>query len=265
MSRMSLPQSLIDALEAYARHARVLVATDFDGVLAPFDDDPARVRPLEGAIAALEALAAAGDEVAVVSGRHLESLSAVSGLATDGAITLIGSHGAESTRSLDLAEPMDGAARERLRAATAALQRIADRHSGARLEHKPAGVALHTRGVDPSVARSASAAALDVGNQLPQVHVLAGKDVVELGVLPVSKGQALTALARESAAGAVLYLGDDVTDETVFAVLPGIDGHVTVKVGPGDTAATYRVNGPPDAVAVLELVARLRSSKWTTG
>jgi trehalose 6-phosphate synthase/phosphatase len=53
-------------------------------------------------------------------------------------------------------------------------------------------------------------------------------------------------LARAAAADAVLYLGDDVTDETVFAVLE--DRDLGIKVGGGDTAATQRL-ADVDAVA----------------
>ena len=55
-----------------------------------------------------------------------------------------------------------------------------------RLEHKPSAVVLHTPGVEPSVAAvaaAAAAAAYEVGGRYTGVHVLPGKDVVELTVL----------------------------------------------------------------------------------
>ena len=72
--------------------------------------------------------------------------------------------------------------------------------------------------------------------------MLHGKDVVEISVLSASKGEALTALRDELAAPVVLYAGDDVTDEHAFEALRADD--VTVKVGPGETAARFRVDGP---------------------
>lgn len=263
-SPLPLPHNLIRSLQALADVECALIASDFDGVLAPFADDPSAARPLDGAIAALADLASVGVPVALVSGRHLDSLRAVSGVRPDHHIDLIGSHGAESTRPLDLGGTMDHAAVDRLRRTTGALERVVSQHAGTRLEHKPTGVALHTRGLPGDVAESAAVAALAAARHLAGVHAMRGKDVVEIGVLPVSKGKALTALAAEVGAQAVVYLGDDVTDETAFEVLPASAGHVTVKVGPGGTAATHRVAGPPEALAVLRtLVGLLLPSRST--
>jgi trehalose 6-phosphate phosphatase len=71
-----------------------------------------------------------------------------------------------------------------------------------------------------------------------------------------SKGSALDLLRSRLGATAALFVGDDVTDETAFAVLR--DGDVGVKVGPGETAARYRVEDPEEVTAVLELLAEER-------
>src|SRR5699024_6113224 len=83
-----------------------------------------------------------------------------------------------------------------------------------------------------------------------------GKEVVEFAVVHTSKGAAIEALSRASAADAWLYLGDDVTDESVFAQLGSDD--VGVKVGGGDTAAGLRVQDPAAARALLRRVPELR-------
>lgn len=255
MSAPGLPVDLQAAVETFAALDRVLVATDFDGVLAPLVDDPATSRPVAGGIDALQRLTERpGTSVAVVSGRPLGDLAALCGLDPTGGVTLIGSHGAEPAVPLELATELDDAARERLRAATAALQDVVDRHPPARVEHKPAGVVLHTRGIDAEVAAAAGAEAERVPQQVPGVHAMRGKDVVELSVLDISKGMALQALARAVDAQATLYLGDDVTDERAFAVLPAEQGHVTIKVGEGETVAAHRIAGPDDVLQVLQLV-----------
>ena len=102
----------------------------------------------------------------------------------------------------------------------------------------------------PADARNGSAGATTVARA--GVRPLRGKNVVELPVLDADKGSAVLALRAELGAAAVVYAGDDVTDEHAFAVLG--DGDVTVKVGPGETVATFRV---PDATALVAALEHL--------
>ena len=96
---------------------------------------------------------------------------------------------------------------------------------------------------DEASARDAEAAALEVTARHTGLHVLHGKHVVEVSVVRADKGTALVALRDEVGADAVAYFGDDVTDEDAFRTLGPND--LTVKVGPGDTAAAVpgRVGG----------------------
>jgi len=259
----------------FAARPRVLVALDFDGTLAPFVLDPLQARAVPGGIEALRAASALeGVAVAVVSGRDLATLSAITGIGPDDAITLIGSHGAQ-TNPDDRTHPddrtslqpapgagsLDEAAATRLGLVTRELETIRSRYPAVRLEHKPSAVALHTRGVDPSVAAAATTAALEVGEGHPGVHVMPGKNVVELTVLDANKGSAVVRLARATRSRATLYVGDDVTDERAFAALDPASGDLTIKVGDGETAAAHRLPDQASVVALLELFVdeRVRS------
>jgi trehalose 6-phosphate phosphatase len=91
------------------------------------------------------------------------------------------------------------------------------------------------------------------------LHVLHGKQVVEVGVVRADKGTALVALRDEVGADQVAYFGDDVTDEDAFRALGADD--VTVKVGDGETAARFRVEHPEDAAEALTHLLRARSSR----
>lgn len=247
---MPLPQELTTALAAVAAAPRLLVATDFDGVLAPFVVDPMDSRAQPGTLEALTALAAApATWSAVVSGRDLATLDELTGLAGS-TVTRIGSHGAQSSRGGDLPEGT-AAAIAALRGAVEAA--VADREPRIRLEHKPAAVVLHTRGLPDDVLPTAAALA-DEAAAAPGVTHLAGKGVHELSVLRADKGTALRELASALGVDATVYLGDDVTDEHAFAVLG--EGDLGIKVGAGETAASARVD---DATAVPEILATLAS------
>lgn len=253
---MSIDDAL-DRLVTGARGRGTLVALDFDGTLAPLRDDPEASRPLPQAAAALDRLAEVeGVHLALVSGRGLTDLADKAG-PPDGT-HLVGSHGAERGRWCDgelrrSELTLTPGVSDRLAELT---ERVRDavRGTTARVETKPASVVLHTRTAEPADAERLTALAVELGEQ-PGVDAMAGKDVVELAVLRVTKGDALAALRGELAVQALAYVGDDVTDERAFATL-GTDD-VTIKVGPGETAARLRVADPAAVAALLSRLADL--------
>ena len=75
-------------------------------------------------------------------------------------------------------------------------------------------------------------------------------------MLDANKGRCLTWLAFHVGAARTGFLGDDVTDESAFAVLRQQD--VGFKVGPGDSAANRRLTDP---VAVAEFLKSLAAAR----
>ncbi|MCU1432716.1 MAG: trehalose-phosphatase [Actinotalea sp.] len=254
-----MSSGLDEALRAFASAASdghgALLALDFDGVLAPLQDDPAQSRALPAAVGALARLGRVpGLQLALVSGRGIEDLAALAEV-PDGTF-LVGSHGAERGRwttagleRIDLALDDDAAARHL--SLDTALRAAVD-GTTASVETKPASVVLHTRTASAADRERLTALALELGER-PGVDAMHGKEVVELGVLEVTKGDALAALRDELGVDALLYAGDDVTDERAFATLRPDD--VTVRVGPGETLARFRVEGPPELAALLGTLA----------
>lgn len=247
-----------------------LVALDFDGTLAPLVDDPAAAAMTPAARAAVDRLAvlaarppSAGAgrlSVALVSGRDVADLAARSG-APPGT-WLVGSHGAETGLVTD--DGVDAAGlqltpeQERtLDALRAGMTAAAAGRRGAWVQDKPSAAVLHTR-LTPGPDAEAATAAVDAVSARLGLHAMHGKDVVEVAVVPTSKGIAVANLrdtiAQESGlAVRVLFAGDDTTDETALAVLQ--PGDLGIKVGPGPTVAEHRVAGADALAAVLEAVA----------
>jgi trehalose 6-phosphate phosphatase len=252
-----LAAELTAAIDEFVSAPTVLVASDFDGVLAPLVLDPMASRPLPGTVESLRGLAALSSTyAAVVSGRDLATLTRLTGLG-DSDVTRIGSHGGESSAG-NVAASLTADQRAELDAVTAELEEVTAAHSGARLEHKPAAVVLHTRRMaSEASARAAEAAALEVTARHTGLHVLHGKHVVEVSVVRADKGTALVALRDDVGADAVAYFGDDVTDEDAFRALGPDD--LTVKVGSGDTAARFRVESVEDAAETLRVIFERRS------
>ncbi|MBC7289871.1 MAG: trehalose-phosphatase [Actinotalea sp.] len=237
---------------AAVRDGGALVALDFDGCLAPLRDDPELSRALPAAVEALDRLAGVpGLHLALVSGRAIGDLSAKAEVPEG--THLVGSHGGERGHRHDgdvVLDPfdLDPGRAALLAELTDGLQEAVAAVPGARVERKPASVVLHTRTVtDDDAAARLTEQALALGDR-DGVDAMRGKDVVELSVLEVTKGDALAALRADLGVPLVAYAGDDVTDERAFATLGPAD--VTVKVGEGTTAARFRV-ADPDAMAAL--------------
>lgn len=76
-----------------------------------------------------------------------------------------------------------------------------------------------------------------------------GKDVVELRPKRTSKGTAILDVIDGFPGRTPIYIGDDVTDEDAFRVLDA--DAITIKVGPGETAAKYRLGDVNDVVDYL--------------
>jgi trehalose 6-phosphate phosphatase len=242
-----LPAELGAALDELARRRPLLLASDYDGVLARLRDDPGAAVPEPGVAEALTRLSRVdGVTVALVSGRGVADLRATSGLSGD--FRWVGSHGAEFDG------PLTGELADRRDRLADRLAPLVAKVDGAWLEIKPASVAVHVRPVDDRVAAvhllDEARAAADSSLTLKP-----GKEVLEVAVTDADKGTALRRLIAEIGPASTVYLGDDVTDEDGFRALGPSD--VTIKIGDGETAARHRVPDPAGALAVLERLADL--------
>ena len=77
-----------------------------------------------------------------------------------------------------------------------------------------------------------------------------GKGVVELRPRGLNKGVIVKEVIAENPDRLPVYIGDDVSDETVFRVL-GDEG-ISIKVGSGETEARYRLEGIPAVLSYLK-------------
>lgn len=223
--------------------APLLIGLDVDGVLAPIVEraDEARLTP--GVADALSALTAHA-RVAVVSGRSLGDLDRLFEI-PDG-IDVVGSHGLEERGRPPLSlDPAERTCLDRLM--DLAEQAAAAAGTGAWVEHKPASVVLHVRQADASAGAAAVDRLHDLVSSIDGAHVKLGHSVVEVMARRTSKATAIAALRERHGARSVVFAGDDRTDEEVFAILG--PGDLTVRVGPGETRAAWRLPDP-DAVLV---------------
>lgn len=246
-----LDAGLQRALTEAAATPRLLVTSDFDGTLAPIVNNPADARPLSAAASALDTLSGLPDTTAaLISGRALAVLRELSG--APASVQLVGSHGAEFDTGF--AHDVDTALLARI---VETLNSIAAGRPGVAVETKPASVALHVRNASETDGADALALAREAAESW-DAHTTAGKAVLEFAVIVTDKGEAVDTLRNSCEATAVVFLGDDVTDEKAFRRMR--DGDVGVKVGPGETLAGFRVDSPEDVATILQFLAATRRS-----
>ncbi|MEM9064005.1 MAG: trehalose-phosphatase [Planctomycetota bacterium] len=252
-------ETLDEAIARVARSPVLLVATDYDGTLAPIVENPADARPHREAVIAVRTLAEIHKtEAAIISGRSLADLADLTG--SPAGVHLVGSHGSEF--DVGFADSLTPAQRRLLERVTEQLGDIASSAQGLAIETKPASTAFHYRNAAEAEA-DAAVSRVNAGPAcLPGVHVRRGKKVIELAVVPTDKGRALATLRQRFGASAAVFLGDDRTDEDAFAAMSGPD--VSVKVGVGETLATFRVDDTQDVSRILAKLSDHRAA-WLRG
>jgi trehalose 6-phosphate synthase/phosphatase len=231
----------------------LLALLDYDGTLVPYTATPELARPDPPLLELLSSLASRPHtEVHVVSGRGRETLEHWLGALP---IALHAEHGfwsrAANGSEWVPAGDMGASWRE---PALGILRDITARTPGSLIEVKSVALAWHYRMADPETGpRRANELRLHLSQLLSNqpVEILAGHKVVEIRPYGIHKGRIVPPLSPERLANtAILAIGDDRTDEDLFAALPS--EAISVKVGPGPTHARFRVDGVPAARSFLQ-------------
>jgi trehalose 6-phosphate synthase/phosphatase len=252
---LSPPDALREAI-ARARAAPALrLLLDFDGTLVPFAPTPELASPDPALLGLLRRLTQRpGAEVHVVSGRKRDTLERWLGALPIG---LHAEHGLWS-------RPPDGEwTQAPVPPATwrepvlAILREFAERTPGSLVEEKTVGLAWHYRSADPEYgdaqAKELSLHLATVLSNVP-VELLSGDKVLEVRPHGIHKGRAVTAVAAHAPEDALfLAIGDDLTDEDLFAALP--EGSLAVHVGPAPSRAPLRVADVRASRAFLAAIA----------
>lgn len=229
--------------------SHVLLAFDFDGTLAPIvrNRDLARMRPRTRQL--LRRICKSYP-CAVISGRSRSDVSRRLGAASP--IFVIGNHGIEpGFLSESYAEAMASAEQ--------VLKTALGGTSGIEFENKRFSLSIHYRKSRRKVeARDAIDRAVA---RLPMdVRSIPGKLVVSL--LPAGapgKGDALLQLREQVGADTALFVGDDLTDEDIFALdQPG--RLQTIRIGPSrESSAQYFLRNQEEIDVLLEKLVQYRA------
>lgn len=213
-----VPRSLLPPLE------RCAFLLDIDGTLLDLAPTPREVWVPEGLADTLTGLLRATDgALALVSGRSLNDIDLIFAPLI---FPAVGGHGAEMRISgtnesvATGAPPMDKTLKGRFAA-------IAKLSPGILLEDKGYSLALHYRlapQAEQAIYDAVSAIRADIPNA--PIEVLPGKFVCEIKPSGFTKATGVVELlTHEPFKGKhPLFMGDDVTDESVFAIMPDLKG-----------------------------------------
>lgn len=194
-----------------------------------------------------------GGALALVSGRPLNDLD---DLFAPLRLPAIGGHGAEIRRAVDSAT-FERRAISLDQELKARILEIARRYPGVMVEDKGYSVALHYRLALESelhVIRDV----FRINNYLdPDTYeLLFGKAVIEVKAVGFSKGSAVRNLMTHSpfAGRTPIFIGDDITDESAFAVMPEFNG-LAMSVGRRLPGIVDTFQNPSDVRQWLERIS----------
>jgi trehalose 6-phosphate phosphatase len=250
-----LPSALAHtgAIETWCEGCSVAVFLDYDGTLTPIVARPGDAHLSEDMRAMVRALAERAP-VAIISGRDREDVEAR--VRVDG-VFYAGSHGLDirgpgHQKTL----PEARAVVEDVDAAERGLGVELGNVPGVVLERKPFSLAVHYRMVERDADVALVAAAVERWAAQSRLRKRAGKKVLELEpAVPWDKGRAvrwlMEVLGLDARETRVLYIGDDETDEDVFAVLGRQGLGIRVGEAVAATLADYRLRDPGEVQAFL--------------
>jgi trehalose 6-phosphate phosphatase len=236
---------------------RLALLLDLDGTLVPLKSRPVQVfldSPTRQVLAELARHPKVS--LSIISGRRLADLQRIVGLK---AIKCLGLHGWEGQTHRDLPPSTTRLTRRARKIFESALAGL----PGLWIEQKGPIFVVHYRGAPAGIVRRGRKIVRELMKRFQgELRLMPGKKIWE--ILPKEfpkKGDAAAAIAAQQPAGcAVIYLGDDVTDESAFSALPDA---ITVRVGrPARTAARFRLRNPSEVLQFLRMIEeRPRTAK----
>jgi trehalose 6-phosphate synthase len=245
-----------------ARHSPLGFLLDLDGTLVPLAETPDLARPKPELVESLDALASMpGIALAVVSGRPRSDLERFFGdtrsiwLAAEHGAFLRDAGGWQSPLACDPLELQDLQSR---------LEELAASAPGAFAERKSLSITFHYRRVPRPVAPGLHVEASSLIEEWLRTHpafeCISGAEALEVRPTGARKSVAVSWVRGKAGPEArIVALGDDVTDEDMFAALGAADeGIVVSKALDRATAARWLLEEPGHAIRFLEWIGSAR-------
>ena len=224
----------------YRRSQRRLLLLDYDGTLVDFVGRPEKAGPDSELLELLSGLAKdLKNEVVIISGRDKSTLNR---WFSDLNVASIAEHGAwikEKDKDWEVTEPLKSDWKDAIRPI---LELYVDRTPGSSIEEKDFSLVWHCRRADPELAyvrtQELRAAVVNLTENL-DVGVFEGSKILEIKNFGVNKGRPAELWLAKRNWDFILSVGDDYTDEDMFAVMP--EQAYSIRVGYSISKARFNV------------------------
>jgi trehalose 6-phosphate synthase/phosphatase len=257
-ARMLTPQARQHLIADYHNSMRRLLLLDYDGTLIPFFTRPKEAMPTEELLSLLEGLSEdPRNNIVIISGRDRDTLEKWFGSMD---LSLIAEHGAWLKEGeWKVLEPVATEWKEEIRSI---LEVHMDRTPGSFIEEKEFSLVWHYRKADTALAslraRELKDALLHFTTNL-DLGVLEGSKVMEIRHIGINKGRAAQRWLAKEKVDFILAIGDDVTDEDTFSVLP--ETAYTIKVGLGPSKARFNIASHHEVRKLLQEIIEISSER----
>jgi trehalose 6-phosphate synthase/phosphatase len=239
-----------ELVESYSNSKRRLILLDYDGTLVPFVTKPQKAVPTDDVTKMLRKLSkSSSNEIVLISGRDKRTFDEWFRLLKVG---LVAEHGAwikERSGDWKALEQLSEAWKKEI---LPILETYADRTPGSFVEEKDFSLAWHYRATEPTLGALRSKELKD--NLLSSIsnlnlEVLDGNKVIEIKSSIINKGRAAQKWLSKQQYTFILAIGDDNTDEDLFAALP--KEAYSIKVGVTPSKARYSLFSQKEVLPLL--------------
>lgn len=239
----------------FAQARQRLLLLDYDGTLVGYAPKPELATPTPEVVAVLEKLTSQPENtVVIISGRDRDTLDGWFGHLP---LDMVAEHGIDlKQEGIWRRDVLDDGSWKTV--VQPILAEFVSRCPGSFVEEKSHSLAWHYRNAPDETGFVRSRELISTLENIlsDQLRVLDGNKVVEIKSAETDKGKVARQLSLAHPYDFVLVMGDDRTDEDMFAALT-LPEHHTVKVGRGSTSARYRVAGVSEVLGLLGELATL--------
>lgn len=240
-------------IRIYKNSTRRLIFLDYDGTLMSYKDDPREAKPSGQILKLLNKISSNNrNEVVMISGRDRETLQRWFGNLP---INLVAEHGLLIKPKWASWRISGGSSIDWKDEAKHILGFYVEQLPGSFIEEKEYSIAWHYRKSDPKMASEKSKELLDDLVQFAankELQVLNGKCVIEIKNINTTKGTAGSRWLSNENFDFIMAIGDDVTDEDLYKVLP--ESAYSINIESANTNAKYYL---PKREQVLKLLKKL--------